>query len=122
MTPAQAYVFDIQPYDNSDGGDTSQWVAVVRDTTHVGPRELVVATGLSPSSRYRFRVRARHGDRLSPVSAISEVFTTGEHLVAVQTAAVPVDAIRLTSIMLTFVSECFFFKSIKLVRLDFFGL
>ena len=100
-TPAQAYEFDIQPYDKSDEGDTSQWVAVVRDATHVGPRELVVATGLSPSSRYRFRVRARQGDRLSPASAISEVFTTGERVVPVQTTDAPSDAMRPTSTMLT---------------------
>lgn len=78
MTTSQAYEFDIQPYDESDQGDTSEWTSVVRDADRVGPRELVIATGLSPSSRYIFRVRARHGDQLSPVSAISEVFTTGE--------------------------------------------
>lgn len=91
MTPSQAYEFDIQPYDESDQGDTSQWISVVRDTDYVGPRDVIVATGLSPSSRYRFRVRARHGDQLSPVSAISEVFTTGEGLIVVHSPATPLD-------------------------------
>lgn len=39
---------------------------------------LVTATELSPSSSYRFRVRARYSNGLSLVSGVSELFTTGE--------------------------------------------
>lgn len=79
----QAYDFEIQPFEESYTGDTGQWTPVSRGYTDNEEFEthdsspLVTATGLSPSTSYRFRVRARHNHGISLVSGISEVFTTG---------------------------------------------
>lgn len=65
-------------------GDTSLWTPVGRDAKDGEPNEalgaspVVTVTGLLPSSSYRFRVSARNGYGLSPVSVISDAFTTGE--------------------------------------------
>ena len=40
----------------------------------------VTATGLQPSTQYRFRVRARNAYGLSAVSAVSEAFKTGTYI------------------------------------------
>lgn len=79
----QAYDFEIQPFEDSSRGDTRQWVPVSRGYTDEEEAEaqdsspLVTVTGLLPSTSYRFRVRVRHNNGISPVSDISEVFTTG---------------------------------------------
>lgn len=67
-------------------GDTERWTPVARESgaesedgrAPLGLSPLATATGLSPSTGYRFRVRAR-GARgiVGPVSDVSEVFTTG---------------------------------------------
>lgn len=79
----QAYDFEIQPFEESDRGDTGQWAPVSRENIENEQSEtrdsspLVTATGLSPSTSYRFRARARHSHGNSLVSGISEVFATG---------------------------------------------
>lgn len=84
----QAYEFEIQPYEEGKRGDTTLWTPVIPSATDSQNEEkgalnlspFVTATGLSPSTSYRFRVGERyaHGERT--VSGISEVFTTGEVL------------------------------------------
>jgi len=83
----QAYEFEIQPYDEEEGGvrgDTGRWTPVIRGDAGnedgrvpLGLSPLATATGLSPSTGYRFRVRLRDARGTGPVSGVSEVFTTG---------------------------------------------
>lgn len=84
----QAYEFEIQPYEEGNRGDTSRWTPVIRSSATDAENEgngtlglsspLVTATGLSPSTSYRFRVSGRHARGITMVSGISEVFTTGK--------------------------------------------
>lgn len=82
----QAFEFEIQPYDERNRGDTSQWTPVTRSATDAEKEEngaldlspLATATGLSPSTSYRFRVSGRYAHGIQTVSGISEVFTTGK--------------------------------------------
>lgn len=82
----QAYEFEIQPYEE-DGyrGDAALWTPVLQKasdfeqgTGPIDPSPLITATELSPSTTYRFRVRAWLADGVSTVSDVSEMFTTGE--------------------------------------------
>ncbi len=84
----QGYEFEIQPHEEEEGGvrgDTGRWTPVTleggaQNEDGRGPLSLsplATATGLSPSTGYRFRVRARHARGIGPVSGVSEVFTTG---------------------------------------------
>lgn len=85
----QAYEFEIQLHSDYLGieGVEAPWSAVVggqpitkpeSNYENVASSTLVAAAGLLPSHRYRFRVRAINSQGgASPVSAISEIFTTG---------------------------------------------
>eukprot|EP00903_Cladosiphon_okamuranus_P009839 g9351.t2 len=98
----EAYDFEIQPFEEGDRGDTGQWTSVSRqyiENQEFEPRDsspLVTATGLSPATGYRFRVRARHNQEISLVSGISEVFTTDPGLPNPPPSAPDVDLASIT--------------------------
>ncbi|CAM9161625.1 unnamed protein product [Ectocarpus fasciculatus] len=96
----EAYEFEIQRHeDDRFRGDTTRWVPVVpnADDSRDAAVPLVTATELSPSSSYRFRVRARHSNGLSLVSGVSELFTTGLGLPTPSPLAPTVDVASITT-------------------------
>ncbi|CAM9246405.1 unnamed protein product [Ectocarpus sp. 6 AP-2014] len=96
----EAYEFEVQRQED-DGyrGDTTRWIPV---STHADDNSdaavpLTTATELSPSSSYRFRVRARHSNGLSLLSGHTTPIATGLGLPTPSPLAPAVDVTSITS-------------------------